>query len=257
VAIHPFDDGAAEALPVLETALRQTVDSIRRDLLSPKCQLLWCESTWRRIHSLAALSHECVVLDHLSEIATANESSDLMGLTARHHLETWIVGIYLLVCDDSMTTLRGEDSRAQRAAEADIRRLQQEGLLADLDVDQMFEQSNRDPRRLQYETIFREVDRVLNQLGLIVNTRVLYGWVYRSLSANLGGHPTLRVLDRYVDSNSGFFARVDARPLDTNFRRRPMQFAIVLTCIHALMALGGLGVPSQNYGDTVSRLGMN
>jgi hypothetical protein len=257
VAFHPFDDSAAESLPVLESSLRLTINSIRRDLLSPSCQLLWRESTWSHIHSLAALSHECVVLNHLSEIATANESSDLMGLTARHHLETWIVGIYLLVCDDSKATLRGEDSRAQRAIQADIKRLQQEGLLADLDVEQAFAQPTLDPRRLQYETVFREVDRVLDQLGLIVNTRVLYGLVYRSLSANLGGHPTLRVLDRYVDSNSGFFARIDARPLDTNFRRRPMQFAIVLTCIHALMALGELGVPCQSYADTVSRLGMN
>jgi hypothetical protein len=55
-----LDDGFAAPLDELRSAVQTITAEVRSRFIDPKCRLLWSESTFGRMYSLAALSHECV-----------------------------------------------------------------------------------------------------------------------------------------------------------------------------------------------------
>jgi hypothetical protein len=248
------DDDIAAPLVELQAAVQQTASVVREAFADSRCQLLWKESTFGRLHSLAALSHQCVLLEQMSRLASANAPSEVIALLARHHLETWVTGLYLLVGgEEALEQFFGADTRAQAAMVRDIEALKRDGLITDFDLTHLSETSGWEAAHFQYEGAFREVDKVVSELGLVYNVRSLYVFAYRSLSANLGAHPTVRVLDRYIDSSRGF-ARVEAEAQDIRFRRRAIQLAVVLTSLHAVIALGSFGCPLESYVEVLGRL---
>ncbi len=249
------DDDVAAPLAGLQSAVQQTARAIRDAFANPKCQLLWRESTYGRVHSLAALSHQCVFLEQMCRLAVESAPSEVLALLARHHLETWVTGLYLMVGgEEALERFVGADTRAQAAMVRDIEAMQRDGLILDFDLNQLSETSGWEPAHFQYEAAFREVDKVVIELGLVYNVRSLYVFAYRSLSANLGAHPTVRVLDRYIDSTSRGFTRLVTQAQDIRFRRRAIQLAVVLTSLHAVMAFGSFGCPLEPYVDVLGRL---
>jgi hypothetical protein len=249
-----LDDGLAAPLGELQAAAQTLTEEVRSRFVDPKCRLFWRESTLGRMYSLAALSHECIYLDHLSELAGRDTTpTEVLALLTRHHLETWITGLYLFEGgEEALETFLGNDARAQEALKHDIGEAQSGGSLLDIDVTRFSDDNEWDPASFRYAQVFRDVDRIGRDLGLIFNVRAVYVIAYRSMSNNLGAHPTVRVLDRYIDTGRTF-ALVEDRPKAIGFRRRALQWAVILTCIHAAIVLGGMGLPSETYAEFLEK----
>jgi hypothetical protein len=78
--VPAFDnDDIAAPLAKLQAAVQQTARAIRDAFADPKCQLLWRESTYGRVHSLAALSHQCVFLEQMGRLAVESAPSEVLG----------------------------------------------------------------------------------------------------------------------------------------------------------------------------------
>ncbi|MHB8246494.1 MAG: hypothetical protein ACYDGN_14320 [Acidimicrobiales bacterium] len=75
--------------------------------------------------------------------------------------------------------------------------------------------------------------------------RESYALAYRSLSGLLGAHPTHHVLDKYADTSTGLFVRIDERPQDQPFRRAALQWCVVLTAAHAERVFAERGIDSS------------
>jgi len=247
------DDDAAPLETLIATTARM-VSEIRASFYDGRCRLIPRESTYSRIYSLAGLSHECVYLEELCKLAVSDTPSDVLALLARHHLETWITGVYLVFGrEEAFGKFRGEAERSRLAMRDGIREMQKDGRLTDVDSSGLDNASDWEPERFVYQKVFEEVDRIGAEIGLLYNAKAAYAIPYRALSNDLGAHPTFKVLDRYVDM-SRFFARVETGSQTQPFRRRPIQWCLVLTAFHAIVALGSLGFPLETYSAVLQEL---
>jgi hypothetical protein len=242
-----LSDDDAQPLDTLIAMTAKVVSEIRASLEDGRCQLIPAESTYPRIYSLAALSHECVFLEELCKLAVSDAPSDLLALLARHHLETWITGVYLVFGGEgAFAKFRGEADRARLAMQNEIKAMQKTGRMADVDSSALDDDSGWEPQKFAYQRIFEEVDSIGEELGLLRNAKAAYAIPYRALSNDLGAHPTFRVIDRYVDM-SGTCARVEFSSTTQPFRRRPIQWCLLLTALHAIILLGSLGFPLEEF----------
>lgn len=240
-------DDDAQPLDSLVALSAHLVSEVRASLEDRRCQLIPSEPTYPRIYSLAALSHECVFLDELCKLAASDSPSELLALVARHHLETWITGIYLVFGgEEAFAKFRGEAERARLAMQNEIKEMQKTGSLADVDASVLDDDSGWEPQRFAYQKAFKEVDRIGAELGLLQNAKAAYAIPYRALSNDLGAHPTFKVVDRYVDM-AHTFAKVEFSATSEPFRRRPIQWCLLLTALHAAIIFGVLGLPLEEF----------
>ena len=170
-----LSDDDAQPLDTLIAMTAKVVSEIRASLEDGRCQLIPAESTYPRIYSLAALSHECVFLEELCKLAVSDAPSDLLALLARHHLETWITGVYLVFGgEEAFAKFRGEADRARLAMQNEIKAMQKTGRMADVDSSALDDDSGWEPQKFAYQRIFEEVDRVGEELGLLRNAKAAY-----------------------------------------------------------------------------------
>ncbi len=250
-------DDDAQPLDSLMALSAQVVYEVRSSLEDGRCQLIPSESTFPRVYSLAAMSHECLLLDELCKLAASDSPSELLALVARHHLETWITGAYLVLgCEEAFAKLRGEADRARMAMQKEIRTLQKTGGLAGVDASVLDDDSDWELQRFAYQTAFEEVDRIGAELGLLQNVKAMYAIANRALSSDLGARPTFKVLDRYVDM-ANTFAKIEFSAASEQFRRRPIQLCLVLTALQATIIFEKLRFPldAYSYSDVIQQLG--
>ncbi|MHB8457556.1 MAG: hypothetical protein ACYDBS_07705 [Acidimicrobiales bacterium] len=126
--------GEARAAPmeVLLPLADLVIEAVRLRLASNECQLLWQPSTYGRVFSQAALSHECLYVEQIKEALLDDAPSCVLSLMARHHLETWFTGMYLLLGGDrGVQEFLGNTRRSSERQRRHIEQLQAEGRLQD------------------------------------------------------------------------------------------------------------------------------
>lgn len=236
IPVGPRGETAAAPVEELLRASRVVVEAVRTALASPDCQLPWEYENCGRVASLAALSHECVCLEHLDRSVQQMDPSPMVSLVVRHHLETWLTGVYLLLGgEEAFEKFVGATRRSDDAQRKAIAQLQADGGLGAYELAPV-ENADWEPAHWNYEDVAREVDRLAGESELLRGGRAAYQIGYRSFSGRLGAHPTWRLLDTYIDSTTGT-AIVGPHDRTPTFRRAGLQWSILLTAIHATLAL--------------------
>jgi len=247
--------GEPSAAPA-ETLLRESrivVSAIREALVNPRCQLSWEYDNCGGVISLAALSHECVCLEQLDRGVRQADPSPMISLVVRHHLETWLTGMYLLLGGhEALENFVGATRRSEDAQRNAIEELQAEGSLEDYEFGPD-ENSDWEPARWNYEEVAREVDRLGNELQLLRGSRASYQVGYRSFSGRLGAHPTWRLLDTYIDTRTGI-ALVKSHDRTPIFRRAGLQWSVVLTAVHANVAMSERNLDTSVFVRAIETL---
>ncbi|WP_308464514.1 hypothetical protein [Ferrimicrobium sp.] len=246
-------DTIAFPLPMLLEESCRVIALVREDLAHPKCQFIWKTSTFGRAFSLAALSHECLILDQLNIGCHLDFPTMTMGLLSRHHLETWLTGMYLLEGgSEALELFLGESHRASTTLHKKIQELQDQGQALDIPnppcVDNTWE-----PKRWNFEFVANALEQLSEETGRIKGVLETYHRVYRALSGLHGGHPTHRVLDSYIDTTHGF-AHILRESQAPPLHRELLQWSIMLTSTHALLALGDVGLPTATFAEVIQSL---
>lgn len=241
------------SLPVLLEKSHRIIALVREDLVHPKCQFIWKESTYGRAFSLAALSHECLILDQLNIGCRSDFPTMIMGLLSRHHLETWLTGVYLLEGgSEALELFLGESRRASATLHKKIQELQAKGQALDV-PDPPCVDDSREPKRWTFEAVANTLEHLGEETGRVKGVLETYHRVYRALSGSHGGHPTHSVLDSFIDTTRGF-AHILRESQAPPLHRELLQWSIMLTSTHALLALGDLGLPTATFAETIQSL---
>lgn len=246
------EDRAAPAeLLVAETG--SVIELVRNALAHPSCQLVWKEETYGRVFSLASLSHQCTVLEQLATGVREEYPSSIMALFARHHLESWLTGMYLFMGGEAaLEALLGDSRRSHDALCQEIDKLHNAGVALDVELPPL-DDFEWDAARWKYERAAQELDRIGSEAGLLHNAVAIYQIVYRALSGTHGAHPNHHLLDTYIDA-SGMFAHVLPQSRAAPLRRALLQMALVLTAIHAIFALAERGCRTDELARVVRTL---
>lgn len=217
-------------------------------LASSACQLLWEEKTYGRMFSLAALSHECVLIDQLVLGVRHEFPSSVMALICRSHLETWLTGVYLhLGGQKAQNAFLGQTTTAHEKLSKAIDELHASGQATDIHIPPL-EDFDWAAQSWNYYEVARELASIGDEMGLLAGVLPLYQINYRSLSGSHGAHPTHNFLDSYVES-SGAFGRVLLASQAPVLRRRLLQYALALSALHASVAFAERGLPVDAFTD--------
>jgi len=249
----PVGEDRAAPAKVLFAAAENVTGLVRAALDEGSCQLAWADETYGRVFSLAALSHECVVLEQLASGVRQKYPSSIMALLARQHLETWLTGMYLFMGgDEALEVFLGDSHRSHEALRVEIEKLHRAGVALDVELPPL-EDFEWDAARWKYERAARELDWLGNESGLLHNALAMYQLVYRTLSGTHGAHPTHRLLDTYIETGR-MFARVHPQSQATPLRRALLQMSLVLTGIHGVFALAERGCRTDELARVVNAL---
>lgn len=219
------------------------VTEVRAHLKHNACILLWKESILARAFSLASLSHQCVLLDHMSLGVEQDFAPPVMALMCRSVLETWITGMYLLGGGQSaLDTFLGETTTRHRQLQQAVEDLHRNGRFLDLEIPTL-EDFDWDEKRWNFETAAIAIDRLA--AGLLTGSGAQYRIVYRALSGLHGAHPSHRFLDGYVDA-----ARLLAHVRESwnGSLRGPLAllYGASLTAVHSAFAFAERGLDVSN-----------
>jgi len=131
----PVGEDRAAPAKVLFAAAENVMGLVRAALDEASCQLAWADETYGRVFSLAALSHECVVLEQLASGVRQKYPSSIMALLARQHLETWLTGMYLFMGgDEALEVFLGDSHRSHEALRVEIEKLHRAGVALDVEL---------------------------------------------------------------------------------------------------------------------------
>jgi len=249
----PIGDDRAAPAKVLLAAAENVTSLVRVALDEVSCQLTWTDETYRRVFSLAALSHECVVLEQLASGVRQKYPSSIMALLARQHLETWLTGMYLFVGgDEALTAFLGRTRRSHDVLHQQIDKLHEDGVALEVELPPL-EELEWERNSLGYEAVAQKLERLGTESGLFRNADAIYQLVYRTLSGTHGAHPTYRLLDTYIETGR-LFARVHPQSQATPLRRALLQMSLVLTGIHGIFALAESGCRTDELARVVNAL---
>lgn len=242
----PVGEDRAAPAKVLLAEAENVTDLVRVALDEASCQLAWTDKTYGRVFSLAALSHECVVLEQLASGVRQEYPSSIMAPLARHHIETWLTGMYLFMGGDAaLEVFLGDSHRS-------IEKLHHAGVALDVELPPL-EDFEWDVARWKYERAAQELDRLGSESGLLHNALAIYQIVYRALSRTHGAHPTHHLMDTYIQTGRAF-ARVLPQSRATPLRRALLQMSLVLTGIHGIFALAERGCRTDELARVVNEL---
>lgn len=240
------DTAAAEGI-LLDAADRLSTEA-RRLLVSEPCRLPWDETTYGRMFSLAALSHECVLVDHMALGVRQKFPSSVMALVCRSHLETWLTGAYLLLGGQKATeTFLGQTTTAHGKLRRAIEELHAAGKATDIQVPPL-EDFDWAAQSWNFFEVARELETIGGTETLFTGALALYQVTYRSLSGSHGSHPTHAFLDSYIET-PGNVGRVLLSSQAPVLRRRLLQYALALSAVHASLAFGERGLPVDAFSD--------
>ena len=249
----PVGEDRAAPAKVLLAEAENVTGLVRVALDEASCQLAWADETYGRVFSLAALSHECVVLEQLAAGVRQEYPSSIMALLARHHLESWLTGMYLFMGGEAaLEAFLGDSRRSHDALRQEIDKLHAAGVALDIELP-LLEDFEWDAARWKYEGAAQELDRIGSESGLLHNAVAMYQIVYRALSGTHGAHPNHHLLDTYVDA-SRMFAHVLLQSQATPLRRALLQMTLVLTGVHGIFALAERGCRTDELARVVNAL---
>jgi hypothetical protein len=175
-------------------------------------RMFYRESTYGRVAGLAALGHLCHGLVQLQQIANTDGDLQLSSLVTRHQLETWGVGMCLVLGGEEERSLfLGEARRMELTQQRERNKLIQAAVLPNDFELPPEEFSTIESKKWGYPSVFRRAAELLLESGVATGTTHLYETIYRPLSNRLGAHPTPFVFDRYF-SASGNFVRIFRQP---------------------------------------------
>lgn len=249
----PIGEDRAAPAKVLLAAAENVTGLVRVALDDASCQLAWTDETYGRVFSLAALSHECVVLEQLASGVRQKYPSSIMALLARHHLETWLTGMYLSMGgDEALTAFLGSTRRSHDVLHQQIDKLHEDGVALEVELAPL-EEFEWERASWGYEAVAQKLERLGTESGLFRNANAIYQLVYRTLSGTHGAHPTHRLLDTYIETGK-MFARVHPQSQATPLRRGLLQMSLVLTGIHGISALAECGCQIDELARVVNAL---
>lgn len=251
--LPPVGEDRAAPAKLLLAEVGSVIELVRNALAGPSCQLVWTEKTYGRVFSLASLSHQCTVLEQLATGVRHEYPFSIMALLARHHLETWLTGMYLFMGGEAaLEAFFGDSQRSHEALRQEIDKLHNAGVALDVELPPL-EDFEWEARRWKYERAAQELDRIGSESGLLHNAVGMYQIVYRALSGTHGAHPNHYLLDAYIDA-SGMFAHVLPRSQATPLRRALLQMSLVLTAMHGVFALAERGCRTEDLARVVNDL---
>jgi hypothetical protein len=249
----PIGEDRAAPAKVLLAAAENVTGLVRVALDEASCQLAWTDETYGRVFSLAALSHECVVLEQLASGVRQKYPSSIMALLARHHLEAWLTGMYLFMGgDEALRAFLGSTRRSHDVLHQQIDKLHEDGVSLEVELPPL-EEFEWERASWGYEAVAQKLERLGTESGLFRNANAIYQLVYRTLSGTHGAHPTHRLLDTYIETGR-MFARVLPQSRATPLRRALLQASLVLTGIHGVFALAERGRPTEELARVVNEL---
>lgn len=237
-------------------AADELVVAVRKALGDARCRLWWDEPRYARVLSLAALSHEVVYLEEIARAAHDERNSFVVGLLARHHLETWATGMYLLLGGNkALEEFIGQARLVRRTQRGNLEELRSRG---QYDGDSLAEEPQladwEEKRGWSYEQVIKAVVKLARNKGVLKRGDALYDTAYRSLSNRLGAHPAFELLEKYIDTGSAL-APAMAEPAGDPYRIRPLMFASILTALHAQAAFKERGLDVQWFDRVLANLG--
>ena len=246
------EEAAAEAAVLFDEA-EKLLTAIRSGLARPECKLLWGESTFGRVFSFAALSHECILVDQMVLCVRQEMPSAVMALLCRSHLETWLTGVYLWGGGaKALATFLGQTTSAHEKLRNAIEGLHAEGRALDVAVPAL-DDFDWAAQSWNFFEVARDLEKLGTLSGLFSGALANYQIVYRALSGLHGTHPTHRFLDGYVET-PGSFARVLPGSQAPPLRRALLQYAVAFTAVHASFAFAERGLPVTVFGEVYLKL---
>lgn len=249
----PVGEDSAAPAKVLLAEAENVTGLVRVALAEASCQLAWTDETYGRVFSLAALSHECVVLEQLASGVRQKYPSSIMALLARHHLETWLTGMYLFMGgDEALTAFLGSTRRSHDVLHQQIDKLHEDGVALEVELPPL-EEFEWEGASWGYEAVAQKLERLGTESGLFRNANAIYQLVYRTLSGTHGAHPTHRLLDTYIETGR-MFARVHPQSQVSPLQRALLQMSLVLTGIHGIFALAERGCRTDELARVVNAL---
>lgn len=249
----PVGEDRAAPAKVLLAEAENVTGLVRVALDEASCQLAWADETYGRVFSLAALSHECVVLEQLASGVRQEYPSSIMALLARHHLETWLTGMYLFMGgDEALTAFFGSTWRSHDVLHQQIDKLHEDGVALEVELPPL-EEFEWERASWGYEAVAQKLERLGTESGLFRNANAIYQLVYRTLSGTHGAHPTHRLLDTYIETGR-MFACVHPQSQATPLRRALLQMSLVLTGIHGIFTLAERGFRTDELARVVNAL---
>ena len=249
----PMGEDRAAPAKVLLAAAENVTGLVRVALDEASCPLAWTDETYGRVFSLAALSHECVVLEQLASGVRQKYPSSIMALLARQHLETWLTGMYLFMGgDEALTAFLGSTRRSHDVLHQQIDKLHDAGVALEVELPPL-EEFEWERASWGYEAVAQKLERLGTESGLFRNANAIYQLVYRTLPGTHGAHPTYRLLDTYIETGR-MFARVHPQSQAIPLRRALLQMSLVLTGIHGNSALAERGCRTDELARVVNAL---
>jgi hypothetical protein len=244
-----LDDACHEA--------QQIIHAIHGDVAREECRFLWSLSTYGRVFSLAALSHEALALEEITQAGARDASPAMMALLVRHFWETWVTGMYLLLGGAAaFERFAGSQRRSDDAFQKEIDDLQARGISINMDYEPLGGLEEYEKANWSYQEVMKEVGRLGVELNVFATSaEEMYTMIYRALSNFNGAHPTIRLLDKYIDTKSTTFSNVRRRPELPMFRTDAVLLAVVLACVHAgtfLDQIDAAGV--DKYATVIARV---
>lgn len=228
---------------------------------APAARMFYTESTYGRVAGLAALGHLCHGVEHLQELANTDGDRQLSNLVTRHQLETWGVGICLVLGGDEERSLfLGEARRMELSQKRERVNLIEAGVLPKGFEHPPEEFSSVESKKWGYPSIFRRAAELLLESGIATGTSHLYETIYRPLSNRLGAHPTPFVFDHYF-SAAGNFVRVFRQPdyegadvIAVSQAQLNFFSSVVTATIYGVAAAQRLGADRAPFDSLMSKI---
>lgn len=164
----PVGEDSAAPAKVLLAEAENVTGLVRVALAEASCQLAWTDETYGRVFSLAALSYECVVLEQLASGVRQKYPSSIMALLARHHLETWLTGMYLFMGgDEALTAFLGSTRRSHDVLHQQIDKLHEDGVALEVELPPL-EEFEWEGASWGYEAVAQKLERLGTESGFFV-----------------------------------------------------------------------------------------
>lgn len=167
---------------------------------------------YAQVNAVGALGHLCNLTGFLINVADDSNDSLRTALIIRNFIETWAVGLCLMLGDESdVSRYLGMVAHLEETDLAEFDALQVAGHIPEsftrparnFDPEQLREWGYPvgTPKRWDFKRIFARAAELLRIWGLAETGETLYRFVYRKLSNQMGGHPSPHVFDRYFDGS--------------------------------------------------------
>ena len=229
-------------------------------------KMRYIPETYAHVNGVAVTGHLCHLTEVLIDIAERTDDSLLTALIIRNFIETWAVGLCLtLGNEEDISNYLGMMAKLEETDLAEFDALQTAGHLPstfkrpdrnfDPEVFREWDYPVGTPKLWSFKDIIDRAGELLRSCGVAEVGETLYRFVYRKLSNQLGGHPSLHVFDRYFEADRVLvrYSRVPAVGGpgfdETKECIRNCWVAIQFTTVYTLAVAVAKGAPRTSLDD--------